>query len=160
MKNFKKTELIKCYRERKQDRCAECRLSGPAHSLPNGVEANLEALVDNVLDPAREQYGKPIYVTSGFRCPLHNTTVGGVSKSQHIEGQAADIHVGTPEENLRLAKIIASQNHFDQMILYVNSATDLCPRFIHVSYKKNGGNRHRILKQVAGQKTYSVVPSL
>lgn len=173
MKNFKRTELIKCYHERKQDRCAECRLTGQAHGLPNGTEANIEALVDNVLDPAREQFGKPIYVNSGFRCPLHNTTVGGVPKSQHIAGEAADIQAGgltayglpltddeRKAENLKLAKILAHQNNFDLMILYVNSATDLRPRFIHVSYKRSGANRHKILKQVAGQKTYSEVPSL
>ena len=173
MKNFKPTELIKCYRERKQDRCAECRLTGPAHGLPNGTEANIESLVDNVLDPAREQFGKPIYVNSGFRCPLHNTTVGGVPKSQHIAGEAADITAGgltayglpltedeRRAENLKLAKIIAAQGKFDQIILYVNSSTSLEPRFIHVSYKRNGDNRHCILKQIAGQKTYTEVPSL
>lgn len=137
MKNFKQTELIKCFRERKQDRCAECRLTGAAHHLPNGVEANIEALVDQVLDPAREAYGKPIYVNSGFRCPLHNKTVGGVTNSQHIAGEASDIHVDTPAENLRLAKIIAEQGKFDIMIIH--------PTFIHVSYKRNGDNRHRIL---------------
>lgn len=31
--------------------------------------ANLTALVDNVLDPLREAYGKPITVNSGYRCP-------------------------------------------------------------------------------------------
>ena len=30
--------------------------------------ANMTALVDNVLDPLREVYGKPIRVNSGFRC--------------------------------------------------------------------------------------------
>ena len=29
---------------------------------------NLTALVNNVLDPLREAYGKPITVNSGFRC--------------------------------------------------------------------------------------------
>ena len=33
------------------------------------VKANLEALIDNVLDPLREAYGKPIYLNSGYRCP-------------------------------------------------------------------------------------------
>ena len=166
MKYFKITELIKCYREKKSDRCAECLLIAPAHSLPNGAEAALEALTINVLDPAREELKKPVYVTSGFRCPRHNARVGSKPTSQHIKGEAADIYCGTPEENLELAKILARQNRFDQMILYTNSSTSLAPRFIHVSYKRpstgsgTDPNRHRILKQVAGTNTYEVVPKL
>ena len=144
MKHFTEKEL----------RCKHCG------QLPPSVRENIVSLVDNVLDPLREAYGKPIYVTSGYRCPAHNAAVGGVPNSQHMKGEACDIHAGSPAENLRLAKIIAQQNNFDQMILYVYSTSSLAPRFIHVSYKKNGGNRHRILKQVAGQKTYSIVPSL
>ena len=39
--------------------------------------ANLMALVDNVLDPLREAYGKPITINSGFRSPALNKAVGG-----------------------------------------------------------------------------------
>lgn len=126
--------------------------------LPPSVKENITALVDHVLDPLREAYGKPVYVTSGYRCPAHNTAVGGVPRSQHMAGEAADIHAGSPAENLKLAKLIAAQGKFDQLILYVNSPTSLEPRFLHVSYKRSGANRHRILKQVAGTSGYAVVP--
>ena len=36
---------------------------------------NMTALVDNVLDPLREAYGKPIQVNSGFRCLALNKAV-------------------------------------------------------------------------------------
>ena len=74
-----------------------------------------------------------------------------------MAGEAADIHAGSPAENLKLAKILAQQNHFDQMILYVNPGS-MNPRFIHVSYKRTGQNRHRILKQVQGHTNYFIVP--
>ena len=45
---------------------------------------NLKALADNVLDPLREWYGKPIYVNSGYRCPQLNRMVGGKPTSQHL----------------------------------------------------------------------------
>ena len=70
MEYFKKEELIRCYRERKEDRCPECRLQQRASRLPGATEENLEALVTEVLDPARRKLGKPITVNSGFRCPL------------------------------------------------------------------------------------------
>lgn len=136
MKWFNKSELIRCYRDSRQQRCPECRLTQPVRRAPGNVDANIEALVENVLDPAREQLGRPIIVSSGFRCPLHNTTVGGVKQSQHIQGEAADVHCA---DNAALARIIVEQGRFDQLILY--------PTFLHVSYKRVGTNRHRVLRK-------------
>lgn len=137
MQYFKKEEMIRCYRERKQDRCAECRLQQRATRLPNGIEENIEALAEQVLDPARRKLGKPIVVNSGFRCPLHNGRVGGVYNSQHVSGQAADIRC---DDNMKLARIIKENGRFDQMIVY--------PTFLHVSWKRVGENRRQVLKKV------------
>lgn len=157
MQYFSKKEMIRCYRENRQDRCKECKLAQAAMKLPYGIEGSIEALVDNVLDPARRKYGKAITVNSGFRCPLHNQTVGGAYQSQHVKGEAADITAGSLGENLKLARIIATNGKWDQMILYVNSADSLEPKFVHVSWKKDGGNRRVILKQVRGTSGYQKV---
>lgn len=99
------------------------------------VKANLEALIDNVLDPLREAYGKPIYINSGYRCSELNKAVGGVSNSQHMKGQAADIDVHDTEENKKLQEYIKDNLEYDQAIFENNGA------WLHVSYKKDGGNR-------------------
>ena len=118
----------------------------PANKLPDGVEENLQALVDNVLDPLRERYGKPIKVNSGFRCLVHNKTVGGVPNSQHMKGEAADIipvsseKIKVKSELERLVKIIEELGKFDQLIIY--------PTFVHVSWKRSGGNRKQVLYKV------------
>ena len=52
------------------------------------VVERLNMLIDNVLDPLREWYGKPIYISSGYRCPELNKAVGGVSNSFHTIGCA------------------------------------------------------------------------
>ena len=81
--------------------------------------ANLTALIENVLDPLREAYGKPIIVTSGFRCEKLNKAVGGAASSQHVKGQAADIRSmqDTPEENKKLFDLIVKLKlPFDQLI--------------------------------------------
>lgn len=44
------------------------------------------------LDKVREEWGKPIGVTSWYRPPAINRAVGGASRSQHINGGAADIY--------------------------------------------------------------------
>ena len=101
--------------------------------LPPLAKENIEALVDNVLDPARQRYGGPVLVNSGYRCPAHNNAVGGVPNSQHLRGEAADICCN---DNKRLGKII-EQGVFDQLIYY--------PTFLHVSYKRQGVNRQQII---------------
>ena len=97
---------------------------------------NVTALVENVLDPVREQLGKPIVVNSGYRCLKHNTEVGGVKNSQHLVGQAADV---TGSDLPRLKQLIIANGRFDQLIDYGT--------FLHVSFKRTGGNRHQRLKK-------------
>lgn len=101
-------------------------------------EENIEALVVNVLDPARERLELPIKVNSGYRCPKHNAEVGGAVRSQHLKGEAADIHCANNE---RLAEIIIENGNFDQIIIY--------PTFIHVSYKRLGINRNQVLTRIS-----------
>lgn len=46
-----------------------------------------------VLEDVRAHFGQPMIVNCGCRCPAHNAAVGGVQKSQHMNGIAADIQV-------------------------------------------------------------------
>ena len=111
-------------------------------NTPNGVQrAALTALVTNILDPLREAYGKPIVVTSGFRCPRLNRAVGGVAKSQHMKGEAADIRTlsDRPSDNKKLFDLIIKLGlPYDQCI------DEYGYNWIHVSYT-NQGNRRQIL---------------
>lgn len=43
--------------------------------------ANINNLIDNILDPLREAYGRPIIVTSGYRCERLNKLVKGSKTS-------------------------------------------------------------------------------
>lgn len=59
---------------------------------PNSEQKlKLIKLIETVLDPLREEFGKPIYVSSGFRCPELNSLVGGVPNSQHLKAESADL---------------------------------------------------------------------
>ena len=48
------------------------------------------ALVE-LLQRIRWRIGRPIIVTSGYRCPEHNAAVGGTPSSLHMFGMAADL---------------------------------------------------------------------
>lgn len=98
------------------------------------IVKNLTLLVDNILDPLREKYGKPIMVNGAYRCSELNKAVGGSKTSQHMTGQAADITVGSPDNNKKLFNLMIEMNlPFDQLIDEKNF------RWIHVSYS----NKHR-----------------
>ena len=110
-----------------------CKCCG---QLPPLARENVKALVSEVLDPVREKLGMPIVVNSGYRCEKHNKDVGGVRNSQHLRGEAADV---TCADLPRLKALIIENGKFDQLITY--------PTFLHVSYKRTGGNRHQRLKK-------------
>ena len=52
----------------------------------------------SMLDHARELAGIPFVINSGKRCERHNKSVGGVSRSKHLTGEAADIRTDTQRE--------------------------------------------------------------
>ena len=103
--------------------------------------AALTALVANVLDPLRDAWGRPIVVNSGYRCPKLNRAVGGVARSQHTKGEAADIRTLSNRrwENEQLFKLIVQLKlPFDQLI------DEHGYSWIHVSYSE-GKNRRQVL---------------
>lgn len=88
---------------------------GIPNRLPKELVPNVQALVENVLDPLREWYGKPIYINSGYRCPALNKAVGGVGNSYHLKGMAADLDAGGAEENGKLLAYIRDHLPFTEL---------------------------------------------
>ena len=116
------------------------RTNHSENNTPDAEEViNLVTLVEKVLDPAREEFGQPIKVTSGFRSEEINKKIGGAKGSQHMFGQAADIQCS---DNKKLFRILADME-FDQLIY--EFGTDEQPAWIHVSYSRKK-NRNQILR--------------
>lgn len=125
MKYFTGEELIRSSTADSLDIC----------NVPKTQEVwdNLNALVNNILDPAREALGAPIYINSGYRTPELNIAVGGTKGSQHVKGMAADIRAGDMKKLLTILKTL----DFDQLGVY--------KRFYHVSYDPlKSRQRHEI----------------
>lgn len=112
------------------------------NKLPKAYLPNVLRLIQEVLDPLREAYGKPISVNSGYRSEKLNRVVGGSPTSDHMLGRAADIH-GTPNtkaENKKLYELIQKLGlPFDQLINEKNFS------WIHVSHRSKEENRHQII---------------
>lgn len=93
------------------------------------IKKKLIRLIEDVLDPIREKYGKPIYVSSGYRCRQLNALVGGAANSQHLKGEAADIKAANNKElfNLILRMIQDKEITVGQLIDEYNYS------WIHIS---------------------------
>ena len=104
------------------------------------VEAvhNLTRLCMLVLDPAREMFGKPIIISSGYRSERLNEIVGGVSTSQHLQGLACDLVVDDMD---KLFNILKHNPHIDQLLYESNGKL----KWIHVSIAKLGDTPRRYI---------------
>lgn len=69
------------------------RRLGIDNTPSDSIKKNLTLFIEKVLDPIREDWGSPIIVSSGYRCPELNKAVGGVKTSGHMYGFCADLQV-------------------------------------------------------------------
>ena len=106
------------------------------------VIENLKALAMEILQPLRDYLGKPVVISSGYRSTELNKAVGGVRGSQHLRGEAADIHVDNTEHLLKIMHFIMDETDFDQLIWEKNRAG---VQWVHVSYRRYGVNKHQVL---------------
>ena len=117
---------------------------------------NFKKLAINIFQPIREHFGKPIFISSGYRSAELNKAIGGSLSSQHSSGEAIDIDMdGTDITNAQIFNYIKENLNFDQMIW--EFGTDANPDWVHVSFAANRSQRKQILvaKKVNGKTTYT-----
>jgi len=129
---------------RSQTATRMCIENTPSDKLiENGV-----ALCENVLEPLRLAIGKPITITSGYRCRNLNRLIGGSATSSHMKFEAADIVVYGLETGGIAAKINQLGLEYDQLINEFGS-------WVHVSYSMGDNRRESLIaKKVAGRTVY------
>ena len=112
-------------------------------NTPNEQQiANLKRICEEILEPLRAFAGQPIIIGSGFRCPALNKAVGGVKNSQHMTGEAADIHLPDNATGRKWFLWMMDNLKFDQLIMEKSTPTST-RYWIHVSF-----SRHRCRQQV------------
>ena len=95
--------------------------------------ASLVLLSENVLQPIRDHFQKPVVISSGYRSPNVSRQIGSSSKSQHCKGQAADMEI-PGISNKELADFIYENLPFDQVILEFHNPEEINSGWVHVSY--------------------------
>ena len=112
---------------------------GIDNSPDDKAAANLRLLATTILQPLRDRYGKPITVTSGYRCTALNKAVGGVATSQHLKGEASDIVSDDVKALFNLAKQMVEDGQIE-----VGQLIDEYGRWVHISLP-NGKHKNQIL---------------
>lgn len=121
------------------------------------VIENLRNLCEQVLEPLRSYANQPITISSGYRCKALNKVVGGTHNSQHMTGEAADIHIplydfkdstGSRLTDIETAREwmqwLTDNTDFDQLILETVNRKIF---WIHVSCKRSRSlNRHQVIR--------------
>ena len=100
-------------------------------------------LCENILEPCRVHFGKPITISSGYRSPKLNRAIGGARGSQHSKGEAADIEL-VGGNNWHLLQYIHDSLPYDQLIAERMVKDDPSAGWVHVSFRK-GNNREQAL---------------
>lgn len=107
---------------------------------------SLKKLATDILQKIRDKYGKPLIVTSGFRCEKLNKAVGGVRTSQHCKGEAADIRTVSDsiKDNKELFEFIKQM--IDKGEIKVGQLIDEYNyNWVHVSLPRIGKTNNQIL---------------
>lgn len=140
------------------EKSATATSCGIDNSVPPQYVPVLQQLCKEVLEPLRAFVGKPIIISSGYRCNALNVKVGGAYASQHTLGEAADIQLPLTsytawddnkrhtdlEEARRWFDWIEHHCDFDQLILETSNNKDY---WIHVSCRRNRkANRHQVIR--------------
>lgn len=86
------------------------------------------------LQKTRTEYGRPMIVTSGYRCPEYNNQISSTGlDGPHTTGRAVDIHVYGNDAHRLLYH--AFQNGFSG--IGINQKGDRSGRFIHLDTLEN-----------------------
>lgn len=123
------------------------------HGINNAAKGaeieNIKALCENIMQPVRTHFEKPVKITSGFRCLELNRAVNGAETSQHCTGQACDFVIS--HDHKEVAEFIRDNLDFDQLILE-NYYSSQFSKWIHVSYSLDKNkNRKEVLNLKNGK---------
>jgi len=119
-----------------------------ANHLSGGTYLKIDLDLIYKLQEIRNIVG-PTEITSGYRTPSFNSSVGGSSNSYHLKGIAADVKFGFSVWGVEALKDLFSGIGFNNMGIYLNSQNKI--QWIHCdigtpwsSWSKHNGMSYKI----------------
>lgn len=100
------------------------------------------------LDVIRELLGKPINISSGYRCLELNSKIGSKPSSQHTKGEAVDFtskEFGSPKQIV--SHILSNNIEFDQLILEYDS-------WVHISFVDYNSRKQALIIDKLGTRAF------
>ena len=125
--------------------------------------ANMVYVANELFEPLRNWWGKPIGISSFFRCLQLNKIIGGSAASQHCLGLAIDIDADIYDNSLTNKMIFDffydKKNDFKYDQLIFEFGTEENPSWVHISKIPNGKNRIETLRALKknGKTIYEVI---
>ena len=119
---------------------------GIDNDVPLGLMDNVKRMCEK-LEEVRSLFGKPIKITSFYRCPELNKKVGGSKTSAHMNGLACDFTVKGLAVEDAFSNIKSSKITFDQLILESSKTST----WIHLGVEKDGDKPRQMV--MSGTKT-------
>lgn len=128
--------------------------SQKADNTPTEVhKAHLKEMCENMLEPLRIFYGKPIHINSGYRSAAVNKLIGGSSTSAHSRGYAVDTKPVDGDMKAYQHAVLewAKKANFDQIIIEYPKGS--LASWIHIGYKNSADKcRKQIIYTLDGKK--------
>jgi len=131
-------------------------LTATAQNIDNtpslNIVSNLQYLCEKILEPLREFAKRPVFISSGFRCPQLNKAVGGVSSSNHLSGYAADISIPDNDTGkVWFNWMKKNLPEYDELIM--EKATPSSTKYwLHVAIRQGGNNRKKVVENLIKNK--------
>lgn len=117
---------------------------------------NIIWFLEEIMQPIRDAYGKPITVTSMYRSRALNDAIGGSKTSAHMKGLAMDVQTKDITGLLKFLEKNIKKFDIDQLISEFPDKSGT-PRWIHIGATLPGKPRNQklVARSVGGKTVYS-----
>ena len=115
---------------------------GIDNSLSIELLDNAYCFTKAVLQPLRNEIGKPFLISSWYRCKALNTAVGGTRNSAHTRATAIDFTISGLSARQTYEKVLESLKMlrvpFDQLIFESFTKDGHTTEWVHLSWEREG----------------------
>ena len=123
------------------------------NNTPTEEQINkLQYLCNNILEPLRRAFNKPIIITSGFRSECLCEAIGSSKNSQHAKGEAVDLEI-IGVSNKKVSDWIDNNCDYDQLILEYHTPNEPNSGWVHVSLKEQNNRKQYLFCYKENDKT-------